>query len=154
MARLHNTVMLLSRLVNDLYDLALVDAGALTYQKSVIDLSAIIQQAADAAEGEFAKKDILLATTLDEGMMISGDARRMRQVFDNLLKNSLRYTDSGGECRLSALQKKRQIYINVEDSAPSVAMDELPLLFERFYRVRTVSISAAKSALSPTCRLS
>jgi two-component system sensor histidine kinase BaeS len=135
MARLHDTVMVLSRLVNDLYDLALVDAGALTYQKSVIDLSVIMQQAADAARGEFAKKDIMLATKVDEGMMIFGDERRMRQVFDNLFKNSLRYTDSGGECRLTARQKKRQIFINVEDSAPSVVMAELPLLFDRFYRV-------------------
>ncbi len=135
MARLHDTVMLLSRLVNDLYDLALVDAGALTYQKSVIDLSAIIQQAAYAAEGEFAKKEIMLATDVDQGMKIFGDERRMRQVFDNLLKNSLRYTDSGGECRLTAIRKKQRIYVNLEDSAPSVALDELPRLFERFYRV-------------------
>ncbi|MEW8662830.1 MAG: ATP-binding protein [Candidatus Thiodiazotropha sp.] len=135
MARLHNTVMVLSRLVDDLYDLALVDAGALTYQRSVIDLSAIIQQAADAAEGEFAKKDIMLATDVDEGMEIFGDERRMRQVFDNLLKNSLRYTDNGGECRLTALGKKRWIYINLEDSAPGVALEELPRLFDRFYRV-------------------
>ncbi|MEW8362741.1 MAG: ATP-binding protein [Candidatus Thiodiazotropha sp.] len=135
MARLHNTVMVLSRLVDDLYDLALVDAGALTYQRSVIDLSAIIQQAVDAAEGEFAKKDIMLATDVDEGMEIFGDERRMRQVFDNLLKNSLRYTDNGGECRLTALGKKRWIYINLEDSAPGVALEELPRLFDRFYRV-------------------
>jgi two-component system sensor histidine kinase BaeS len=135
MTRLHDTVMVLSRLVDDLYDLALVDAGALTYQKSTIDLSAIIQQAADAAEGEFANKEIKLAVDVEEGMMIFGDARRMRQVFDNLLKNSLRYTDSGGECRVAASRKKLRIYINVEDSAPSVRMDELPRLFDRFYRV-------------------
>ena len=135
MVRLHNTVMVLSRLVNDLYDLALVDAGALTYQKSVIDLTEIIQEASDAAEGEFAKKQIMLATTVDEGLTIFGDERRIRQVIDNLLKNSLRYTDSGGECRLTAHRKRRQIYINVEDSAPSVSQDELPRLFDRFYRV-------------------
>ncbi|MEW8561631.1 MAG: hypothetical protein B6D72_17875 [gamma proteobacterium symbiont of Ctena orbiculata] len=135
MTRLHNTVMVLSRLVDDLYDLALVDAGALTYQKSVIDLSAIIQQAADAAEGEFAKKAIVLTANVDEGMKIFGDERRVRQVFDNLLKNSLRYTDSGGECRLTALGKKRRIYVNLEDSAPSVTQEELPRLFDRFYRV-------------------
>jgi two-component system sensor histidine kinase BaeS len=133
--RLHSTVMLLSRLVNDLYDLALVDAGALTYQKSVIDLSAIIREATDAAEGEFANKQIMLAPNIEEGLNLFGDERRIRQVFDNLLKNCLRYTDQGGECRLSALRKKRQIYINVEDSAPSVSMDELPRLFDRFYRV-------------------
>lgn len=135
MARLHNTVMVLSRLVNDLYDLALVDAGALTYQKSVIDLTEIIQEASDAAAGEFAKKQIMLATTVDEGLAIFGDERRIRQVFDNLLKNSLRYTDSGGECRLTTHRKRRRIYINVEDSAPSVSQDELPKLFDRFYRV-------------------
>ncbi|MES9991944.1 MAG: ATP-binding protein [Candidatus Thiodiazotropha sp.] len=134
-ARLHNTVMVLSRLVNDLYDLALVDAGALTYQKSVIDLSAIMQQAADAAEGEFAKKEIMLVTDIEEGLEIFADERRLRQVFDNLLKNSLRYTDNGGECRLTAQRKKRQIHINLEDSAPSVSQSELPKLFDRFYRV-------------------
>ncbi|MES9969576.1 MAG: ATP-binding protein [Candidatus Thiodiazotropha sp.] len=135
MTRLHNTVMVLGRLVNDLYDLALVDAGALTYQKSVIDLSAIMQQAADAAEGEFAKKDIMLVTKVDDGMEVFGDERRLRQVFDNLFKNSLRYTDNGGECRLTAARKKQQIYISLEDSAPSVAQSELPRLFDRFYRV-------------------
>ncbi|MEW8405905.1 MAG: ATP-binding protein [Candidatus Thiodiazotropha taylori] len=135
MARLHNTVMVLSRLVNDLYDLALVDAGALTYQKSIIDLSEIIQEASDAAEGEFANKQILLSTKVDEGLAVFGDERRLRQVIDNLLKNSLRYTDSGGECRLTAHRKGERIFINLEDSAPSVSQHELPRLFERFYRV-------------------
>ena len=135
LARLHDTVMVLTRLVDDLYDLALVDAGALSYKKELTDLSDIIRQAADAVTAGFSKKELSLTLQVDQGMMVFGDARRLRQVFDNLLKNTLRYTDNGGECQLHAICKKGRIFINMEDSAPGVKASELPRLFDRFYRV-------------------
>ncbi len=135
LARLHDSVMMLTRLVDDLYDLALVDAGALSYRKDPIDLSDILHQAADAMENGFAKKELSLSIDIEDGLTLFGDARRLRQVIDNLLKNSLRYTDPGGECRLHAFRDGPAMHVDVEDSGPGVDASELPRLFDRFYRV-------------------
>ena len=56
------------------------------------------------------------------------------QLFSNVLENSYRYTDDNGLCRVSLFEEKNVVIIHVEDSAPTVAEEELPLLFERFHR--------------------
>jgi len=63
-----------------------------------------------------------------------GDARRLRQLFANLFENSCRYTDAGGALRRQARREGRQMLIDLHDSAPGVRDEQLPRLFERFFR--------------------
>ena len=56
------------------------------------------------------------------------------QLFNNLLENSLRYTDSGGSLQISAGQRDKTVRLTFADSAPGVSDDQLQKLFERFYR--------------------
>ena len=63
------------------------------------------------------------------------DATRLAQLFDNLLENSLRYTERGGKIRVSCEPRDREILVIVDDSEPSVPDDALPRLFDRLYRV-------------------
>lgn len=67
-------------------------------------------------------------------MTVFGDRDRLMQLFNNLLENSLRYTDSGGGLRISAEQRERQVLLTFADSAPGVNDAQLQKLFERFYR--------------------
>jgi two-component system sensor histidine kinase BaeS len=136
----------LNKLVNDLYDLSLADAGALTYRKSDIDLGALLHTTLHAYEDRFRKRGLLLGSdTLSDNtapMPIHADAGRLLQLFNNLCENSLRYTDAihaGSQGRLLIntrhdSQQQRWI-VQLDDSAPGVEGAALARLFERFFRV-------------------
>ncbi len=134
LGKLHGSIMQLNRLVDDLYDLALTDAGALSYRKESLNLAAILRLSADTAEHRIKRSNLTLHQDIPEQLTVFGDARRLRQVVDNLLKNSRRYTDPGGEIRLSAWQTGGQVHFKIEDSAPGVDEETLSHLFDRFYR--------------------
>ncbi len=135
LAALHATVMGLSGLVDDLYDLALADAGALSYRKTEVDLAVIVEQAVAAAQSGCAEAGLKLSVHLDGPLAVNADPRRMRQVLDNLLSNSRRYTDRGGEIVVRTGRANGRATIEVEDSAPGVEAAALPKLFQRFFRV-------------------
>ncbi len=70
-------------------------------------------------------------------MRLSGDERRLEQLLANLLENSLRYTDSPGQVRVRAGRRDGCIMLEIADTAPSVAAEQLPRLFDRLYRVES-----------------
>src|SRR5690606_24106405 len=125
----------LSKLVEDLYELALADVGALTYQKSVVDLVEVAASTAAGFEARAIERQLDLQRLFpDKPLPLLGDRLRLTQLFNNLLENSLRYTDSGGTLRLELRRQGRQALILLEDSAPGLPEALLPRLFERFYR--------------------
>jgi two-component system sensor histidine kinase BaeS len=133
---LQGEVLALSELVDDLYELALADVGALTYQKSTVDLREVAASAAAGFEARLAERRLQLQCALPEQpLLLSGDRLRLAQLFNNLLENSLRYTDSGGRLQLELRCEGRQAVLSLQDSAPSVPAELLPKLFERFYRL-------------------
>jgi two-component system sensor histidine kinase BaeS len=141
--QLQGRLLALVRLLDDLYDLALSDAGALDYRFSPLDLGETVQVAVAQMEGAFARKGIALQLECDDELPMDGDRGRLRQVLDNLLGNSLRYTDPKGVTRVVARRAGAWIRVSVEDTAPGVEPEALERLFDRFYRVET-SRSRAK----------
>ncbi|EER59247.1 histidine kinase [Acidovorax delafieldii 2AN] len=67
--------------------------------------------------------------------MVAADARRLAQLFGNLLENAVRYTDAGGTLRVHARCEGETAVVEFCDSAPGVSLEHLPRLFDRFYRV-------------------
>jgi len=134
---LHGEVIRLSRLVNDLYDLSLSDLGALAYSKSDIDLAQALLQALDPYRPEYADKGISLETDLPAGTAfpLFADYERLRQLFSNLLENSLKYTDPGGRLRIFVERNNGKATVHFQDSGPGVPEGELEKLFDRLYRV-------------------
>ncbi len=141
--QLQGRLLALVRLLDDLYDLALSDAGALDYRFAPLDLGETLQAAVSQMEGAFARKGIALQLECNDALSMDGDRGRLRQVLDNLLGNSLRYTDAGGVVRVVARRVGSEIKLRVEDTAPGVAPEALERLFDRFYRVEA-SRSRAK----------
>jgi two-component system sensor histidine kinase BaeS len=125
----------LGALVDDLYELARSDAGALTYNKQVIDLGAVLEETMDAFRDRYAAARLLLELRRGVAAPVLGDADRLRQLFANLLENSLRYTDPGGSVRIIQAVQDGRVRVTVEDSAPGVPDASLPKLFDRLYRV-------------------
>lgn len=125
----------LNKLVDDLYELSLADVGALTYRKQPQDLVELLQQALAGATERCQERGLSLELQLPiEAMPVLVDANRLRQLIGNLLENSLRYTEAGGRLRILLQAENGNVSLDWLDSAPGVDADDLPRLFERFFR--------------------
>jgi len=136
---LHQEVQLLSRLVNDLYELSMSDIGALDYHKVAVDLGAAALDVLEGLTAAFSEKSIRVETVGLQAIraIVYADPDRIDQLLSNLLHNTLRYTDDGGRARISLTRTGKQACLTVEDSAPGVAEAELPKLFDRLYRAES-----------------
>ena len=147
LASLQSECSRLTALVDDLYQLALSDAGALEYRLAPLDLGALVQDVVEEHRG--ALSDAGLTLTLDplpSDMMVRGDGQRLAQLFGNLLVNARRYTDRPGQIQVHASRENHQWRIRIEDSPPGVPTAALPKLFDRLFRVETSRNRAAGGA--------
>jgi two-component system sensor histidine kinase BaeS len=134
---LHEEVTHLSRLVNDLQALALADAGALNLRMADTDVAVLLRQALDALQERIRQAGLKLEIHAPESLVIQADAQRLRQLLLNLLENSCRYTDTGGEIRVQLKRMPDGIELVVEDTAPGLDETQRGQLFERFYRAES-----------------
>ncbi|MBI5163639.1 MAG: HAMP domain-containing protein [Magnetospirillum sp.] len=134
---LHGEVMGLSRLVDDLHTLARSDVGHLDCRFSPMAPLDLMDDVLQAFRERIVDAGLMVERTArpTPEPVIAGDLVRLRQVFSNLLENSLRYTDAGGWLRIGSRIADGHVELSVEDSAPGVPPDSLPRLFERFFRV-------------------
>ncbi len=128
----------LDRLIRDLFDLARLEAGATPLAKEPLDWAALCRNTVERFEPRFADAGLRLVwrDPPDEAW-IEADGRRIEQVLENLLINALRYVPAGGSVELSLAaspQRSGHFRLAVSDDGPGVAPEELPLVFERFYR--------------------
>jgi two-component system sensor histidine kinase BaeS len=140
MQSLHQEVLRLSRLVNDLHDLSLSDLGAMTYQNREIDLHALLRSVVEQQSLLHAADDISFEfTAVAEPMMIFADEQRLQQLFNNLANNSRFYSARPGKVQVSLTRSLARSGANAcvewSDSAPGVGDLELKQLFDRLYRV-------------------
>ena len=134
---LHGEALRLGRLVDDLYQLALSDVGALTYRKTEVSLIEEIDQVIEPLKTEFSRKGIALhfERPRTDGPILFADPERLHQLFGNLLENSLKYTDGGGRLDIRLETADDAAVIHFSDSTPGVTEAELSKLFDRLYRV-------------------
>lgn len=131
----------MGRLVNDLMDLAKMEAGRLELKRGPVDLSAVLDRAVRKYTMLARETEILL--TLDnrtEGLILpSADEDRLEQVLTNLLDNAFRHSRSGGEITLSAERAEWNgnpvVKLVVADRGEGIPEKELPRIFERFYKL-------------------
>jgi two-component system sensor histidine kinase BaeS len=136
LSALHGDVLRLSRLVDDLHELSVTDLGALSYRMTPLDIAALLGAELDGFREPFQAAGLALDLTRPDGpVRITGDAQRLSQLFRNLLRNSLAYTEAGGTLRVVLSRDPGEVGIRFEDTAPGVPEEALPRLFERLYRV-------------------
>jgi two-component system sensor histidine kinase BaeS len=133
---LQGEVFRINRLVDDLYQLALSDVGALAYRKTEVNIVEILSETINRAKSQFRERDLTLTALMpQEPVLVFADAERLTQLFDNLLNNSLKYTDSGGTLDITVETAHGSVTIDFKDSEPGVLEDERGRLFDRLYRV-------------------
>ncbi|MES2148702.1 MAG: ATP-binding protein [Pseudomonadota bacterium] len=129
-------VLSLNRLIDELYDLARADVGALDYQRQRLDLWLLVREQALAFEQKFDAAGIKLELGPDPvRAMVLADAGRLRQVLGNLFENCVRYSAPGGSVAVRAEADGTLLAIMIDDSAPAVPDAMLHRLGERFFRV-------------------
>lgn len=133
-ARIAQKTRQLAILVNDLHQIALSDQGALTYHKTRLDLADLLQDILASHRFSFEHGCLWVSQTLAPASIMA-DRDRLRQLFANLVQNTLRYTDAPGTLRVSLRCETGQSVVTWEDSAPGVSEMELNRLTERLYRV-------------------
>lgn len=125
----------LAHLVEDLYLLALADAGALDYKFEAVALDALVRETLELQRGACADAGLELEGIVPALPAVRGDSRRLGQLVDNLLANARRYTDPPGRIRVTLLASGAQVRLVIEDTPPGVPASALPHLFERLFRV-------------------
>lgn len=124
----------LSTLVDDLYQLALADVKALVCHKEPLAWDSVVNEGVAAAQARLTARRLTVTTDIEADTVVDGDAKRLRQVIDNLLENCCRYTASGGAVTVSLRWRKGEAELTVADDGPGVADADLAALFDRFYR--------------------
>lgn len=124
----------LSGLVDDLYQLALADVGELKVAQNRLRLDELVNDALDRSVGALQERQIDLQRRITSDLYVDGDARRLRQIIDNLLQNCGRYTVDGGTVWVELLDNGKHLCLNLRDSGPGVDQATMHRLFDRFYR--------------------
>ena len=136
---LQSEIKRLTTLVSDLHQLALADQGALSYRMEALDLREILQDRIASFSTRIHNHQLALSIEPEvlPSLPIQGDHERLLQLWTNLLENSVRYTDSGGEIHLQIRKTDKTIIVTLSDSAPSVDTDACERLFDRLYRLES-----------------
>jgi signal transduction histidine kinase len=127
---LHSETLLLQRLIADLQDLALAEAGSLALERQPVDVAEIVRRALGADPGGAA-----VTVAIDpRAAEVTADAGRLEQILRNLVSNARRHTPDDGRIDIRATRDGRQVRIAVADTGSGIRPEHLPHVFDRFYR--------------------
>jgi len=124
----------MSHIVENLLTISRLDAGELKINKSRLDLAQLASSSTEQMQLLAEEKSIILRCQTGDEIYIEGDRSRLQQVIVNLVDNAIKYTQEGGEIRVTVRQDTNLAILEVSDNGAGIPGDALPHVFERFFR--------------------
>ena len=139
---LKSTVDRLSRMVDDLNVVSMLEAGRFSLQIDRWDIDDVVVSAVEISEPNFAERGIVVKTNhSDKPAFVDADRERILQVMINLLNNAAKYADKETEATITISVDEHEVLVEVADKGPGIEQDELEAVFESFYRSKSARIS-------------
>ena len=142
LAELGEDVDALTATLRDLRDYALADADSASPRSEPVDVSHVFDEAAEVIRALAEAHEISCETNVAAGLMVWGNAVRLRQVLLNLGENAVQFTGPGGHMRIDATVAKGDVVLKVSDTGNGIPPEALPHVFERHFRVRRSGLSS------------
>jgi signal transduction histidine kinase len=120
------------RLIEELLNISRIDAGKLELQMARLDLAPLLTEIIEEIQVSATKADTIIRAELERPLFVHADAQRLRQVFTNLLGNSIRCASPNGEVRVNATQADGFVRVRIMDNGIGISAEHLPHIFERF----------------------
>ncbi len=135
-ARLYDQTRQLSRLVDDLHDLALLEAKQFSLDLNDLDLIGVVHDVSAIYLPILKDQNLTLDLDIPDTIpAIQGDCARITQCINNLLNNAIRHTAGGGEITIQLSAREESVDLTIKDTGVGLDKEHLPLVFDRFYRV-------------------
>ncbi|MGQ9693289.1 MAG: response regulator [Thermodesulfobacteriota bacterium] len=129
----------LLNLINDLLDLSKIEAGFVVQHKELTPMEEILEKVVEILRPQAEQKNISLELSFPPGLpRVMVDRRNMEEVFLNLVANGIKYTNDGGKVWLTAKIEGSYLLIEVGDNGLGISAEDLPHIFDKFYRVKNV----------------
>jgi len=127
----------LTRLINQMLDVAKMDAGHIAWDNQTVDLDSVLDDAVNATRQLCKDRGVeLRVERAPQPLMLQGDTDRLTQVFINLLSNAVKFCrDEQGRVAMRLLQREDQARIEIEDNGPGIPAEHLERIFERFHQI-------------------
>jgi PAS domain S-box-containing protein len=124
------------QLIEDLLDISRIACGTLRLNFAPVNLTLVLQAAISLVRPMAGAKQIDLETRLDETAQVSGDTKRLQQIWVNLLTNAIKFTPEGGRVTITLELVERQAKITVRDTGQGISAEFLPNIFEQFQQAQ------------------
>jgi signal transduction histidine kinase len=146
---IHRSAERMYQLIHDLLEVAAIEAGRITVERSPLAVDALVSDALELLRPLAAAKRITLVTDVPPALpAVDADRERVLQIFSNIGGNAVKFTPEGGQVEIHATLREGAVEFEVRDTGPGIETDDLPRVFDRFWQARKATRAGAGLGLA------